>query len=354
MTQLIRTALKPLYRAARDAHPGLLIQRGYEAYDDATDEGRERKTQHIKHICAIPAGTFYVNAFNRWSTITSDRLRFCAKRLDLESRLFIGLTAGGMLETGCAISHSYGVPYLMGSSVKGAVNAFVRGTEFGQAHSAVCNQLFGSEPQPGGEHPDGLAGVFTFHDAWWIPGSAPTPMVQEVVTTHHLEYYGSEGEAPASDLDSPIPNAQIAVRGAFLFAIEGPLGWMHLAEQMLVATLTQSGLGAKRRAGYGYFRDGASSTAAGGDGTGGGDGTRCQWVDDALTKLMQQNRAPEGDTLRSIGLAQQWQAIPDADLKEQALADIRTRWQTSGWWDEPPSKKATQAKAIYQPTEAPG
>ena len=40
-----------------------------------------------------------------------------------------------MLETGCAIHHSYGIPYVMGSSAKGAVNAYVRGTEFGQAAS---------------------------------------------------------------------------------------------------------------------------------------------------------------------------------------------------------------------------
>jgi CRISPR-associated protein Cmr6 len=140
MTQLMRTALRPLYRDARDAHPGLLVQRGYEEYDNTTEAGRERKTAHIRRICDIPASDFYINAFNRWSEITSDQLRFRSLRLSLESRLFIGLSAGGMLESGCAISHSYGMPYIPGSSIKGAVTSYVCATDFGRAHPELKRQ----------------------------------------------------------------------------------------------------------------------------------------------------------------------------------------------------------------------
>ncbi|WP_058555717.1 type III-B CRISPR module RAMP protein Cmr6 [Thiohalocapsa sp. ML1] len=342
MTALIRNDLRNAYTRARDAHAGLLIQRGYQDYDNETEAGRVRKTGHIQRICAVPPSTFYVNAYQRWSDLVRrEGLRFRVIELTLESRLFIGLTAGGMLETGCAIHHSYGMPYLMGSSIKGAVAAHVRASPFGKVHAEICNDLFGAEPSTA--HPVGLAGVYTFHDAWWVPGSAASPMVQEVVTTHHLDYYGKEGEVPASDLDSPVPNAQIAVQGAFLFAIEGPPAWMHLAEAMLRSTLVEAGIGAKRRAGYGYFVG-----AAGGDDAGCG---RCPWVDETIIALVQANRSKEDEVLRGKGLAERWQAIDDPDLKARALADIRARWQARDWWEDPSGKSARLAKAIYAPPD---
>lgn len=337
---LQRAALKPLYQEAwdahpqeaRDAHPGLLVQRGLLEYDS---EGSERKTDRIRRICDMPASELYHRAFARWREATSDPIRFRARELALESRLFIGLSAGGMLETGCAISHSYGVPYIPGSSIKGAVRAYVESTDFGHQHAEVCHDLFGVEPND--THPEGLSGLFTFHDAWWVPGSADRPLVQEVVTTHHLDYYASEGDSPATDLDSPIPNAQIAVRGSFLFVVEGPQDWMQLTEEMLIRTLTDAGLGAKRRAGYGYFADIAAE----------GTSARCAWVEDTIARLAQANRSNEEETLRGKALSGEWKKIEDADVKRQALEDIRSRWQAKGWWDQPPGRAARQAKAIY-------
>jgi CRISPR-associated protein Cmr6 len=340
-TQLMRNALRSHYRDARDAHPGLLIQRGYPAFDNQTDDGKKLKTEHIERICRIPASDFYARAFQRWRDLTANSGRFLALEIPLETRLFIGLTGGGMLETGCAIAHSYGVPLIPGSSIKGAVNAHVRPSLFGNGHAQVCDALFGSEPT--GAHPAGLAGAITFHDAWWVPGSADTPLVQEVVTTHHLNYYGNEGKTPATDLDSPIPNAQIAVRGDFLFVLEGPVAWLPLAGEMLKAALGKVGAGAKTRGGYGYFQApgaGASPSA----------GARCPWVDDSIARLMKQHKAKEPDTLRGKGLASEWQAIEDPELKAQALADIQARWQKEGWWDEPPGGAARKAKDIYVAT----
>jgi CRISPR-associated protein Cmr6 len=340
-TQLMRNALRSHYRDARDAHPGLLIQRGYQVFNNQTDEGKRLKTEHIERICHIRASDFYARAYSRWRDNTCNPGRFLALEIPLETRLFIGLTGGGMLETGCAIAHSYGVPLIPGSSIKGAVNAYVRSSPFGDGHPGVCDALFGREPTD--EHLEGLAGAITFHDAWWVPGSADTPLVQEVVTTHHLDYYGSEGRTPATDLDSPIPNAQIAVRGSFLFVLEGLVAWLPLGAEMLKATLANAGAGAKTRGGYGYFQapEDSDSPLA---------GARCPWVDDTIARLMKKNNAKEPDTLRGKGLAGEWQAIADPDLKAHALADIQARWQKEGWWDEPPGGSARQAKAIYAAT----
>lgn len=336
MTQLMRTALRPLYKATRDAHPGLMIQRGYQVHEGG---GSEAKTQHIAQVCGIPASDFYVRAFRRWRAATEDARRFHSIVLTLETRLFIGLTGGGALETGCAIAHTYGVPFIPGSSIKGVVNAYVKETPFGQASPAICGELFGTEPTD--ENPAGLSGLLRFHDAWWVPDSAECPLVQEVVTTHHLEYYGSEGETPATDLDSPVPNAQIAVHGSFLFVMEGPLAWMPLGADMLVAALRQAGLGAKTRSGYGLFQPAPAVS---------NDGPRCDWVDDTIAILAKKNNAKGDDTLRSKGLAAEWKTIADAELKAQALVDIKARWDEQGWWESPPGGSAQKAKEIY--TEA--
>lgn len=333
-TPLMRDALRPHYHRAHDAHPGLLIQRGLEVHDE---DDKEAKTQHIRRICAIPASAFYQNAFQRWRQVTSNALRFNQLELALESRLFIGLTGGGMLETGCAISHSYGMPYIPGSSLKGVVRAHVSQSPFAAQHPQVIDELFGAAADPEQGHPDGLSGLVTFHDAWWVPNSAETPLVEEVVTSHHLEYYGKEGQVAASDADSPIPNAQIAVQGHFLFVLEGEPAWRDLAAQMLLAALSQRGIGAKTRTGYGLFDREPKIPA----------GPVCAWVDETIARLAAENKANPDDVLRGKGLAEAWQALEDGAQKAEALADIRSRWEAADWWETPPGKSAKKAKAIY-------
>jgi len=338
-TQLMREALRPLYREAGNAHPGLLIQRGLEVHDE---DNKEAKTKHLRRVCASTTDGYYQNAYYRWERATRDALRFNQVTLALETRLFIGLSGGGMLETGCAISHSYGAPYIPGSSVKGVVKAHVRGSPFATEHPAVFAELFGMDANPQGTDPQGLSGLVTFHDAWWVPDSAPKPFVEEIVTTHHLEYYGQEGRVPATDFDSPIPNAQIAVQGRFLFVLEGDPAWLDLARQMLIAALANRGIGAKTRTGYGLFDPQPHEPAE----------PTCPWVDETIARLMRQNRAPQDQTLRGSALAAAWSEITDPALKAAALADIRSRWQRGGWWDDPPGKAAKQ-KAIYASASSP-
>ena len=119
-TKLMRADLRPLYEAATgDPHPGLLLQRGLAEHDDDADI----KKEHVERICASTAGDFYRRAYDRWTRATADAARFRSVNLKLRTRLFIGLTGGGMLETGCAISRAHGTPYIPGSSVKGIVAA---------------------------------------------------------------------------------------------------------------------------------------------------------------------------------------------------------------------------------------
>ena len=340
VTQLMRTALRPLYKAARDVHPGLLLQRGLVEHDD---NDSRIKVDHVDGICRSAVGDFYRHAYTRWRTATSDTTRFRSVILKLRTRLFIGLTSGGMLETGCAISRAHGTPYIAGSSVKGlvAAHAIARLDESGDAF----RELFGARPTA--DRPAALSGLLAFHDAWWEPDSAEIPLVKEVVTTHHPDYYAKEGAVPATDFDSPVPNAQVAVQGAFLFVIEGPGDWLDFAESMLVSALVTRGAGAKTRAGYGLFAAPDSPISDEGWGSRGSSNPGREWVDARLRELSASPGVQPDQTLRGKALAEAWSSTDDPSLKQSALAEIRARWEEKGWWDNPQGGAARKARTIY-------
>lgn len=255
MTQLARNALLDPLAQATTAHPGLLLQRGWARFvrTNADNAGEDGKTKHLQRICGTKAPPEYRRAFDRWFEATRDRRGgFLQAVMAVQGRLLIGLNGGGALETGCATQHTHGMPYLPGSSVKGVVRAWAqRWPEQPQGWDAQVQTLFGHEDASG-------AGLLVFHDAWWVPGSAPgepdMPFVEEVVTPHHAGYYGSEGKEPATDLDSPVPNGMVGVRGSFLFVMEGDPRLLDLGGGLLGQALAEDGLGTKTRAGYGSFR----------------------------------------------------------------------------------------------------
>ena len=337
-TQLMRKSLRPLYEAAQDIHPGLLLQRGLISH---VDNEQQVKTEHIERVCRSTVDGFYQRAYDRWKHATGDPTRFRSVVRRIGTRLFIGLTGGGMLETGCVISHSYGTPYIPGSSVKGVVASHAR-ERLGETGGAFFSELFGAPATDDG--PAALSGLIAFHDAWWVPGSAEQPLAQEIVTTHHPEYYGNEGAKPATDFDSPIPNAQVAVQGAFLFVLEGPAEWLEIAERMLVSALAQRGAGAKTRAGYGLFVAPESDGAANSDSS--SDPGR-EWVDSKIAELSSRPGVQADQALRGRALAAAWSLLEEPSLKRAALAQIRARWEKQGWWDVPQGGSARKARAIY-------
>ncbi|MEJ2670462.1 MAG: type III-B CRISPR module RAMP protein Cmr6 [Gammaproteobacteria bacterium] len=257
---LMRSDLRQLWQAAKNngditIHPGLLLQQGWEQFETTTaeNEGVGGKTEHLNQICKTKVTPFYQSAFKRWERVTAQAERFSQLVMKIQGRLFIGLSGSGPLETGCAIHQTYGMPYLPGSSVKGIARAYAERVIPDQQE--IIHEMFGAGPEEADE--SGYCGLVTFHDAWWKPpaGGEGKPFVLEIVTSHHSDYYGSEGEKKASDLDSPIPNALIGVVGSFLFTLEGPQAWVEQAHLLLKNALLSQGIGAKTSAGYGYFEE---------------------------------------------------------------------------------------------------
>lgn len=253
MTALRRNRLVDLLSAVNLAtvHPGLWLMRGLADYpqkggDNGNAGGGGAKAEHIKKMCQFKPSEVYKAAFERWKRMTQDPQRFRNFQGTLEGRLYVGVTRDNALETGVTVSHTYGMPMIPGSAVKGACRAAALHWEMNQA---TLRWIFGHDAK---DKDDPEQGGLVFHDAWWVAEDHP-PFVSEIVTVHHQEYYGSEGVDPPTDFDSPIPAPQVAVRGSFYFVVEGSPVMAEAVTGLLKTVLTTRGIGAKRSSGYGFF-----------------------------------------------------------------------------------------------------
>jgi CRISPR-associated protein Cmr6 len=244
MPALMRNQLDRATRVTSSAHAGLLLNRGLTDWEEGE---KPKKAELIAKVCAVKPCALYKKAFDRWVGLTAKPEQFASLSAKIEGRMFVGLATGGAIETGVSTQHSYGMPLLAGSAVKGAVRAYAETVGIDAEYIAV---LFGEDEDTVSDGRKAGAGCLVWHDAWWYPHDNTLPFVAEVVTVHHQKYYGGDGEA--TDFDSPIPNQQVAVQGSFYFVIEGETQWVALAKQLLKKTVAQQGLGAKTAAGYGY------------------------------------------------------------------------------------------------------
>lgn len=309
MIQLMRNGLMQLYNHSSDPHAGLLMQRGLIKWEK--DE-KPKKAELIGKITAVQTRELYYLAFKRWLSVTyndgdhsndgknndkeSSKAHFANVSASIDGRLYAGLPLGGTLETGVSTQHSYGMPMIAGSSVKGAVRSYVerlfalrddngnfvlkedkvkkdgkvkvvQRLQIDPDRQPILDTLFGTDNDDNGSTADGEnnsqdAGYIIWHDAWWIPpvgadgvflsDETAKPFVAEVVTVHQQEYYSSYPDQ-ALDMERPIPNQQIAIQGDFYFTLEGEPAWVTYAKTLLEGTLTEMGLGAKGSSGYGYF-----------------------------------------------------------------------------------------------------
>lgn len=212
----------------------------------------ESTAWHFERICQtrVGADSPYGVAYKRWESLckapgTKHR------ELEFTHRLLIGLSEPSLWETAISVDPVYGVPTIAGSAVKGLTTHFAREHlcgDGGHMTEPLCETLFGTA---------GCAGVVEFLDAWWVPGSSPTPpspsnmeaascpFVREVVTPHHQEFLDRESPHMATPFDKPVPVPQLAAHGRFLFAVHGPDLWAEHALDILQLALEMTGVGAR-------------------------------------------------------------------------------------------------------------
>lgn len=178
--------------------------------------------------------------------------------LALRSRLFIGLGERGVWETHVLLHVSTGMPYIPASQVKNLIRRTMatRITRMPKDKRQPLSQLL--DDLLGVEH-DGLThkGCLVVHDAWWVPGSADSPLEGDLDNPHHADYFQrSDSHVAALPQDSPQPQPQMGVRGQMQFALSLPgepelltrcLRWLEQA-------LQQRGIGGRTHAvGAGRF-----------------------------------------------------------------------------------------------------
>jgi len=175
-------------------------------------------------------------------------------------RLVSGLGTPHPFETGFIFDHTYGVPYLPGSSVKGAGRAWVK--EVDGWDPDVVRAVFGpdeDEAKAAKEQFRPTQGQVIFFDAYPIVW----PKLEvDILNVHYKEYYEGRKHKPPADWMAPVPIyfLTIAPGQAFRFAVaakpKAPDAAL-LAKQAIEAVVgaaSDLGLGGKTAVAYGYFR----------------------------------------------------------------------------------------------------
>jgi len=267
-----RNAIQSLNCAASQ-HPLLVLQRYLKRHKPQQRDNRAIMPEEelLDAVCSLETPLAYRIAFLRWQRFAqsqpADRARLCFS-LTAAAPIAIGLGNASPLEVGLTLHHTYGMPILPGSALKGLCR---RGALYLKAEGKLNDQhlkiLFGT----GGDK-DAAAGAVVFYDAWYDPESPKgkeksKPFHRDVITVHHPQYYQSRGKTPPTDFDDPNPVPFLVIKpGArFLFALDAEKqGWARLAQQILVWSLVNLGVGAKTNAGYGYFAPNETKTGEAG------------------------------------------------------------------------------------------
>ena len=242
-------------RPSESTHAGLWLDR-YLA-----DDGDGGRPATIRDACKASIPNGYTEAFQRRESSFAGSGTTLSFQATTTGRLVIGLGSKNVLEMGIHLDHTWGMPVLPGSALKGLAS---RTAHLGLGES--WKRMANASSDDAGEHQAFLfgttsrSGAVIFHDAWWKPEpKASFPLELDVMTVHHREYYQRpENPEPPTDFDSPNPVSFATTYGTFHFVLETmrpdiDVQWLEVAREILTRGLETEGLGAKTNAGYGRF-----------------------------------------------------------------------------------------------------
>jgi len=252
-----RKQLQGLKLDPKNTHAGLALERYLEAHKPTDREERANikvtpEENHLENVTQIQVSAAYRNAFARWEE-TIRALAYRKVRAITVSSLAVGLGNESPLEVGLTVHHTYGMPIIPGSAIKGMCRrGAMRLKAEGKINDKQFSVLLGDTR---------AASYIVFWDAWYNPTSVDgCPFHRDVITVHHQKYY-QKGSAWPTDFDDPNPVPFLVVKpGAeFLFAITAPNEeWGNFTIELLKWCLQNIGIGGKTNAGYGYFAESKS------------------------------------------------------------------------------------------------
>ena len=237
----------------KSVHAGLWLDKYIK--DQVADKV---KSDLVEDVSTTSPPALYDAFYKRWEK-TLRELGIKPREAKVLGRIVIGLGDESVLETSVTLHHTYGVPYIPGSALKGLAASYVRQKlgEDWKKDGEAYKTIFGETDE---------AGYITFFDAYYIPGSGHRykekvqALYPDVITVHHQDYYQEGKKAPA-DWDSPIPVPFLSATGRYLIALAAPeleepirSAWINTTFDILGEALRTMGIGAKTSSGYGRMK----------------------------------------------------------------------------------------------------
>lgn len=232
----------------KGSNPGLILNKYLRVQDEPERlEILEKTKESLKGIHEL-----YTRAFERYEQQLANSKK---KVVTVKGRMVLGMGSTNVLETGLTLHHTYGIPVIPGSSLKGLAAHYCDrvwglADEQFQKGKAYHEAIFGTTNE---------SGYLIFHDAWVLPESLANSLQLDVMTVHHQEYY-RKAAAP-TDFDDPTPIPFLSVTGKFLIAVsclyhdEQGKKWESLAMTLLLQALKDWGIGGKTSSGYGRLEE---------------------------------------------------------------------------------------------------
>lgn len=300
--------------------------------------GQQKKTpqQELVEQCAkIEESTIYQAFFERWQTALASTATVKKKTAKVQGRMAVGLGDESAIETAVTLHHTYGVPYIPGSALKGLAASFAHqrlADDTWRKGGAGHTELFGSTA---------ITGLVTFFDALYVPGSGVNgqALYPDVITVHHQDYY--QGKAAPADWDNPNPVSFLSATGSYLIALAGPPDWVNAAFEILEQALLKMGIGAKTSSGYGRLVFEAPDDSAS---TGGATAEAESEQPDVANFKLQLAAMPAARVAGDIeAVVNRWRELDIEDIYRQQIARaILAKVKEAG------REKKSKDKAWYQ------
>ncbi len=260
MPDVLETRARKVWPTLRTANAGLLLDKWLPG--DAKELELERgikgssKALLVKKVAEQPISKGYQQFFTTWEKgvrkLSGQGFSVLTANAEVLGRMVVGLGNESVLETSITLHHTYGVPYIPGSALKGVAASYAhkhlqdeRWRKGKEAHVA----LFGDTEQQGS---------VLFFDAF--PRlQTHSLLCADVLTPHHQNYYSEVKEdnklVPPADWDDPNPVPFLSAIGTYFLALASKENaTLDAAFTMLKAGLEKEGVGAKTSSGYGRMK----------------------------------------------------------------------------------------------------
>ncbi len=233
-------------------HAGLWLDKFLTTQQESINANEQPKTKLVDEVEKISQPEIYKKFYHRWKQTLEQISYVQMGEAKVLGRMAVGLGTESVLETSIKLHHTYGVPYIPASALKGVAASYAKNYLQGwEKTSPNYVTVFGTSTDEKNNIEE-AAGFVTFYDALYIPdtGFNKQALHADVITVHHQDYYQDKNIAPA-DWDSTTPISFLTATGNYLIALSGPEDWVKLTFDILVEALKELGVGAKTSSGYG-------------------------------------------------------------------------------------------------------